>query len=187
MFSWLSHQLKEVEKLSDRFLIKRVKRGDREAFGKLYLKYLDNIYRYIYFRVNQDQPIAEDLAETVFFKAWENIKNFKEDGGTFKAWLYMIAKNTVIDYFRKPQKTVQLDENLVHQTDSLEEKLLKEHEIKDLNHALSYLTDEQKEVITLKYIEEASNEEIGKILNKNEDAVRALQHRALEKLRKLLK
>ena len=168
-------------------MIKRVKRGDRDAFGKLYLKYLDAIYRYIYFRVNQDQVVAEDLTETVFFKAWENVKNFKENSGTFKAWLYMIAQNTVIDHYRKPQKTVQSDENFIHETDNIEEKLMNEYEIKNLNQALSYLTDEQREVIILKYIEEASNEEIGKILNKKEDAVRAMQHRALEKLRKILK
>lgn len=187
MLSWLTPNLQEVEKLSDLFLIKRVKRGDGEAFGQLYLKYLEAIYRYIYFRVNQEQEIAEDLTETVFFKAWENIKNFKEHKGTFKAWLYMIAKNTAIDLFRQPQKTVSLDENLIHETDNIEEKLMKDHAIKDLNHALNFLTDEQREVITLKYIEEVSNENIGKMLSKNEDAVRALQHRALEKLRKLLK
>ncbi len=187
MFSWLKHQLKTVEKLSDLFLIEKVKRGDRDAYGKLYLKYLDAIYRYIYFRANNDQADAEDLTETVFFKAWDNLKNFKENSGTFKAWLYMIAKNTVIDHFRKTQKTVQLEDNIIHEIDSIEDKLMKNYEIKNLNHALSFLTYEQKEAITLKYIEEVSNEEIGKILNKNEDAVRALQHRALEKLRRLLK
>ncbi|MBI3954972.1 sigma-70 family RNA polymerase sigma factor [Candidatus Gottesmanbacteria bacterium] len=167
-------------------MIKRVKRGDSDAFGKLYLKYLDAIYRYIYFRVNQEQTIVEDLTETVFFKAWENIKNFKENSGTFKAWLYMIAKNTVIDHYRKPQ-TAQLDENLIHEAGSIEEELMKDQEIKNLNKAFIFLTDEQREAVTLKYIEEMDNEDIGRILGKKEEAVRALQHRALEKLRKILK
>lgn len=187
MISWLTNKFKAVDTISDSILIRRIKRGDRNAFGKLYLKYLDAIYRYIYFRVRQDRQTAEDLSETVFFKAWEHIKTFEEKEGTFKPWLYMIAKNTIIDYFRKPQKTVPLKESLPYDGDSIEEKLIKDHEVKDLKHALNLLTDEQKQVITLKYIEEMPNYEIAKILDKNEEAVRALQSRALKKLRDILK
>ncbi|PIY68840.1 RNA polymerase subunit sigma-24 [Candidatus Roizmanbacteria bacterium CG_4_10_14_0_8_um_filter_39_9] len=178
MLNWLS---------SDIFLIRRLKHGDSDAFGKLYLKYLDSIYRYIYFRVGQKQELAEDLSETVFTKAWENITKFKEHRGTLKAWLYMIAKNVVVDHYRKAKPTIALDENITGVNSVIETEIEKNEDIRQLMSCLNQLTTEQKQVITMKYIEDMSNQEIAQILNKQEDAVRALQHRALQKLRELLK
>lgn len=186
MFNWLKNKVEGVAGLSDIFLIRQMKQGDREAFGKLYLKYLDAIYRYIYFRVGQEKAIAEDISETVFFKAWEHIGSFKENQGTIKAWLYMIAKNAITDHFRTNKPTVELDENLIQVDNNIEKELERDDDAKNLTNAINKLTDEQKQVITMKYIEDMSNEEIAQVLNKHEDAIRALQHRALEKLKKLM-
>ena len=186
MFSWLKNRAKDIVGLSDIFLIRAMKKGDRDAFGKLYLKYLDAIYRYVYFRVNQEKTVAEDISEAVFFKAWEHIGSFKENEGTLKAWLYMIAKNAITDHFRKNKNMVNLDDIVLPAVGNIEEKIEYNDQVNTLMLRLNLLTDDQKQVITMKYIEEMSNEEIARILDKNEEAIRALQHRGLQKLKKLL-
>lgn len=186
MFNWLKNKVTSVAGLSDIFLVRQMKQGDRDAFGKLYLKYLDAIYRYIYFRVGQEKAIAEDISETVFFRAWEHIGSFKENQGTLKAWLYMIAKNAITDHFRKNKNVVHLEESILSTGDNIEEKIEYNDQVSRLMSRLSLLTDEQRQVITMKYIEEMQNDEIAHILGKNEEAIRALQHRALQKLKKLL-
>lgn len=178
--------LKRFQHISDKILVEKAKNGDREAFGKLYLKYLDTIYRYIFFRVNQDIQTAEDLAEVVFFKAWQNIVNFAEQDAFFKAWLYKIAHNVVIDHYRTENKPAVLKEELINENDNVLEDFERKIEIAALMKAINKLSDEQKQIITLKFIEGLSNKEMLQILNKKEEAIRALQYRALKKLKELL-
>lgn len=186
MFSWLKNKAKDIAGLSDIFLIRKMKKGDRDAFGKLYLKYLDAIYRYVYFRVGQEKTVAEDISEEVFFKAWEHIGSFKEHKGTLKAWLYMIAKNAVTDHFRNNKSMANIEEVVISANENIEETVEYNDQVNTLMSHLNLLTDDQRQVLTMKYIEEMSNEEIAQILDKNEDAIRAVQHRALQKLKKLL-
>ncbi|MGD2146302.1 MAG: sigma-70 family RNA polymerase sigma factor, partial [Anaerolineae bacterium] len=80
-------------------LVRRAVRGDAEAFGDLYVLHLDAIYRYIFYRV-RDEKRAEDLTETVFIRAWEAIEGYEHRGYPFSSWLYRIAHNTVVDYYR---------------------------------------------------------------------------------------
>jgi RNA polymerase sigma-70 factor (ECF subfamily) len=175
-----------IKSISDKILVRKAKRGDREAYGMLYLKHLDSIYRYIYFRVNQDRYEAEDLTEIVFFKAWDKLDYFEEDGVGFRAWIYKIAHNLVIDHYRDNKKRAELNDSIPDESQNVEEKVLKDLESKNLLKAIEQLSEEQREVITMKFIEGFSNKEIGKVLNKGDDAVRALKFRALKKLRKLL-
>jgi len=175
-----------LKSFSDKLLVHKAKRGDKEAFGKLYLKHLDSIFRYIFFRVNQDSQQAEDLTEIVFFKTWEKLESFDEQGVGFRAWIYKIAHNTVIDYYRESKQNVQLNEAIPDESQNVEEKVLQESESKNLLRAIKQLSEEQQEVITMKFIEGMSNKEISKILNKNKDAIRALQYRALKVLKQLL-
>ncbi len=187
--AWIKKWLHTHHFSSDQHLLKQLEAGDSEAFGKLYMKYLDPLYRYIYFRVDQQQPVAEDLVETVFFKAWKNKESFFQEGKNFRAWLYAIAHNTVIDYYRQ-KKALSLHEKEDHIIDdkkTLEEEIEQKDSIASIHSALTVLTDEQRQVVLLKFVEEMSNKEIGKIMNKREDAVRALQCRALKKLREVLK
>jgi len=172
--------------ISDRRLVRKAKKGNKDAYGKLYLKHLDSIYRYIFFRVGQNTHEAEDLTEIVFFKAWEKIDNFNEKGYGFRAWIYKIAHNLVIDYYRDIKRLTSLDEGIPYEGKGIEEKAIEDFEKDALMKAIEKLSSEQKEVITMKYIEGFSNKEIGKVLNKGDDAVRALKSRALKKLRKLL-
>lgn len=158
-----------------------------EAFGKIYQKYLDKLYRYMYFHVNQHRETAEDLVETVFLKAWKNINSYQTNGGSIQAWLYSIAHNTLIDYYRTQRSMVPLDETIIDTGKSIEEHLETEETQIKISKALSKLTDEQKQMIILKFIEGLAYREIEEITGKSQQALRALQYRALRELRKYLK
>lgn len=187
MIGWLKNRLKNVIIASDQILVRKSQRGDRDAYGQLYMKYLDEIYRYVYFRLNCNRENAEDISEVIFFKAWKNLGNLGKDNLNFRAWLYTIARNACIDYFRKSNHEVKLDENIESTSPDIEEKLILKSNIDILQYHMKLLTDEQREVITMKFINDMPNEEIAKVLQKREDAVRAIQHRALKKLREIIK
>lgn len=165
------------------FLLEEAKRGDREAFGKLYQYYVDALYRYAFFRVGQKKEVAEDVVADTFTKTWEKLDTFKT--GSFQAWIYMILKNTLVDYYRKESKIqVGLDEEKADERDQLEEKVLRSLECQEAVAAIKMLTEDQQEVLLLKFVEDMSNKEIADVTGKNEAAIRALQHRGLEQLRK---
>ncbi|MDE2588202.1 MAG: sigma-70 family RNA polymerase sigma factor [Patescibacteria group bacterium] len=172
--------------ISEWILVQKVKLGDKEAFGTLYSFYLDKIFRYIFFRVNQQMEVAEDLTEVSFIKAWEKIDLYKKEGGSFSSWIYTIARNTVIDYFREHNRLTSLSEDQIDGENNAEEKIMITFEIERVQEAMKYLTVEQQEIITLKFINDMSNKEIAIFLGKKEDAIRALQYRALQELRKRL-
>lgn len=166
------------------FYIQEARLGDRDAFGKLYQYYVDRIYRFCYFRTNQKKEDAEDLTADVFVKAWEKLATFRK--GSFQAWLYMIARNTIIDHYRSTHQQVQLHEEIPDEKESLVDMVATTLEVSRVKKCMKYLTDEQQEIIVLKYVEDVSQKEIAAIVGKSEEAVRALSSRAIGKLRELL-
>ncbi len=186
MANWIKQKLSQIRAFADNDLVDRAKRGDGQAFGKLYLKYLDAIYRYVFFRVNQSQPDAEDITEIVFLKAWQNVHSFKSKDIGFKAWIYKIARNQIIDHYRNYKKPEKLKENNIDKTQDLENTILQKLEVKNVLKAMDNLSPEHKQILMLKYIEDLTNEEICAILDKSNEAVRALQSRALKKLREIV-
>ncbi|MDE2026743.1 MAG: sigma-70 family RNA polymerase sigma factor, partial [Patescibacteria group bacterium] len=126
------------------------------------------------------------LTEVSFIKAWEKIDLYKKEGGSFSSWIYTIARNTVIDYFREHNRLTSLSEDQIDGENNAEEKIMITFEIERVQEAMKYLTVEQQEIITLKFINDMSNKEIAIFLGKKEDAIRALQYRALQELRKRL-
>lgn len=180
----LAQRLQKIFSVPEWIYVQQAKLGDREAFGKLYQLYLDKIYRYVYFRVGQNKELAEDLASDVFVKAWEKLGQYKE--GSFQAWIYAIARNTVIDNYRTQKQHVALTETIADEKQNHEEEIFKKLEIEKIKQALSKLTDEQQEIITLKFINDVPNTQIADIMGKREDAVRALQSRAIKALQELL-
>lgn len=158
--------------------------GDPDAFAQLYNAYVDPIYRFIFFKVS-DRETAEDLTSQVFLKAWQGIGKFRQRELYFKGWLYQIARNTVIDHYRAQQKVEPLDKVAATMPDP--QANVKRLVDRRLTHdwlwsKLDYLTDEQREVIVLKFIEGLSTREVAEIMDKRQGAIRALQMRALQTL-----
>jgi RNA polymerase sigma factor (sigma-70 family) len=169
-------------------LVREAKSGDSEAFGTLYDAYLERIYRFVYFRV-EDQQTAEDITAQVFLKAWENLGRFQIGGTPFLAWLYTIAHNAVIDHYRTRKVTAALDDVKLSDpghAETVENGIDSAVEMQSIKMALQTLTDDQRQVLLLKFIEEMSNEEIARHLGKREGAIRALQMRGLKALSKRL-
>ena len=172
-------------------LVERAQRGDGNAFGKIYESFFTPVFRYVYLRV-KNRAQAEDLAQTVFLKAFQSFHNFKERGRPILAYLFTIARNTVIDHWRKEKRVDAEDpeETLRKISDpqsNIPEKLDHKGNVFLVKRALEHLTREQQEVINFKFIAELSNREISQIMSKSEEAIRQLQCRALKALRNHLK
>ncbi|MBD3330987.1 sigma-70 family RNA polymerase sigma factor [Candidatus Peregrinibacteria bacterium] len=170
-------------------LVEKIKKGDQNSYSALYDIFIDPIYRYVYFRVNKSD--AEDLTETVFLKVWENIKKYKKGKASFSSWIFRIAHNLVVDYYRvnKNKLTSELTINIPdykreHNPIKVTENLMHQDV---LRAAINKLKKNYQEIIILKFINECSNSEISDMLKKSEGSLRILQHRALKALRKELK
>ena len=180
----------ELNKLSEseiEELVEKSQNGDSEAFSKLYDEYFTPIYRYIFYKVQKDE--AEDILETLFLKAWENLKSYKKRKNiSFKSWLFRIAHNLVVDHYRQSRTHQELDPRL---SDTKKESNPLDRVQRSLNNeslkkALGSLKKKYRDVIILKYINELSNEEVSRVLNKSEGSVRILQFRALKALKENL-
>lgn len=162
----------------------RAKKGESEAFGELYELLVEKIYRFLFYKVNTVAE-AEDLTAQVFEKAWKNLKRYRQ--GNFQAWLFKIARHTLIDFWRTQKKEKKLTEinEPSSQTDILADLCQKE-EKKQLVQALKKLKKEYYEVLSLRFFNNLSVAKTAKIINKSEGAVRVLQHRALASLKAIL-
>lgn len=160
--------------------------GDADAFGKLYDIFVDQIYRYIYYRVGAEE--AEDLTELVFLKTWENMKKYYANGGTFSSWIFRIAHNVVVDYYRSQNGDGKLSENIKdHRIESYTQHRAHRHFDQTLlQEAMKELKGHYRQIIILKYVNELSYEEIETIMNRSQAALRILQFRALKSLRRIL-
>lgn len=173
---------------NERQLVLQAQAGNAEAFGQLYDAYMERIYRFIYFRV-EDQQTAEDITSQVFMRAWNNLDRFRLGRTPYLAWLYTIAHNAVIDHYRTRKVTTALEDVRLSQPDYaevVENEIDIKVEMKSIKSAMQTLTGDQQQVLMLKFIEGMSNDEIARHLGKREGAVRALQMRGLRALAKQL-
>ena len=172
----------------ERQLVLQAQDGDAEAFGRIYDGYVERIYRFVFFRVD-DQQTAEDITSQVFLKAWSNLNRFEFTRTPYIAWLYTIAHNTVIDHYRTRKVTTALEDVQLSQPDdaeAVENQIDLTVEMKTIKVAMQSLTDDQQQVLHLRFIEGMSNTEIAQQLGKREGAIRALQMRGLQALAKQL-
>ena len=172
----------------ERLLVQRAIGYDAEAFALLYDRYVDKIYRYIHYRVGTDAP-AEDLTAQVFLKAWEGIGKYRVTERPFAAWLYRIAHNAVIDHFRTNHAAVPIDDLPLEENESVSPEAVAEQHLTSemVKKAIGQLTDEQQEVVILKFLEGYSTEQVAHLIGKDPGAVRALQHRALGRLQRIFR
>jgi RNA polymerase sigma-70 factor (ECF subfamily) len=159
---------------------------DREAFGLIYDHFSEKLYKFIYFRVGHKE-LAEDILADTFVKAWTRIQQV-DSAKAFRSWLYQIAKNNIIDYYRVKKVTVDLEEVvdiLVDATSPVDEvNLIIEQRI--VLELIELLPPDQKEIIRYKFFEDLENIEIAQIMGKSEGTIRVIQHRAINKLKELL-
>ncbi len=168
-------------------LIRRAKEGDPTAFAEIYDRHQPAIYRYIFRQVG-NVATAEDLTGEAFVRLVEKIDRFTYRGRPLLAWLYTIARNLVTDHQRRAGRFLMLplNERLEANTDAPEEVV--EHRLAQhkLIAAIARLTESQRQVILLRFIEGLDNKIVAQVLNKSIGAVKALQHRALVSLRRIL-
>jgi RNA polymerase sigma-70 factor (ECF subfamily) len=168
-------------------LVDRAVRGDSEAFAGLYDNFADDVVRYFYAHVGSYQD-AEDLAARTFLRAWRAIGKFSWRGRPFEAWLFTLAKNQLIDFYRGQRRTTSpLDETRPDDSPGPESRALASDEAAATRRALAHLTEEQRQVLVLKFYMDRETAEIAKIMGKKEGTVRALQMRALQALRRQLR
>ena len=176
--------------LKEKILYLRLKQKDKEAFIEAYDLYLDDIYRFIFFKVSSKEE-AEDLASSVFLKAWNHIQNNSiSDYKTLKALFYKIARNLVIDHYRsnanKRDVSIDGDENCLNIADERQDLLAKidnSNDFQNIREKMLDLKEEYLKVLLLKYVNELSVTEIANILDKTNGNVRVLVYRALNALR----
>lgn len=170
--------------VDERRLVERARRGDPEAFAQLYRLHVQAIFRYTFHRVN-DVHLAEDLTSDVFARALKSIADYADQGKPFIAWLYRIAHARVVDHYRRSDRRPvegDLDAEPIPVTADLDQGILRRQAAGALRAALVRLTDEQQQVVILRFIEGYPVETVAQIMGKNANAIKALQHRALRAL-----
>lgn len=168
-------------------LVRRAQAGDQAAFVAIYEQYQPPVYTYVYYRVGE-AALAEDLTAEVFVRLVDKIHTFTPGERPILAWLYTIAGNLITDHYRHNGRVTLLpldEERDVSEVDPAQ--LAQSHLAQEkLLAAMRQLTEEQRQVVLLKFVDRRSNAEVGAILGKSEGAIKALQHRALAALRRAL-
>ncbi|MFW5888559.1 MAG: RNA polymerase sigma factor [Patescibacteria group bacterium] len=189
--SWLGKSKRKGRELNvDR---KVIKKKDKEAFMQAYDMYLNDIYRFVFFKVKRAED-AQDITAGVFLKAWNKVRENKlEDKKTLKALLYTIARNAVIDHYRNAvnASTVNMgDQDNKFDIPDIGRNMAEQAEINSdmeiVLEKMKELKDEYREILILRYINELSFKEISAITGKSKNNVRVISHRALKALRELM-
>lgn len=160
--------------------------SDPLAFGALYERYVDRIYNYVFHRVGNVHD-AEDLTSRTFFRALSHLSEYRDRGYPFSAWLYRIAHNLVANWHRDRSRrpVIALDEVVVHNlSEQHPETMAESRDVTRLvQEIIQGLDPLRQELLVLKFHEELSNADIGKVLGRSEGAIKSLYHRTLLQLR----
>lgn len=160
--------------------------GDKEAFGVLYERHVDRIFNYVYYRTG-NQHDAEDLTARVFQRAMNHIHTYTDRGVPFSAWLYRIAHNLVANWHRDRSRKQEIPISdlpvLPSRGDHPETRLVHSQDQDSLLRLIRKLPADRQHLLVLKFVENMSNAEIGRIMGRSEGAVKSLYHRTLLVLR----
>jgi len=174
----------------------------KRQFEKFYHKYLDKVYRFVFFRVNMNKDIAEDLVSEIFLKALKNFADYDVNKSK-SAWIMTIAKNHLANYWRDKKNVVSLEaetdrfsvedeiftesrEILSWQTDASKDVLKQNQIIQELEQMLRELNEVERDIVTLHYISGYSYTEIGAMKEMTETAVKVTAHRAIKKMKQTI-
>ncbi|MDI3496597.1 MAG: hypothetical protein PWQ35_618 [Patescibacteria group bacterium] len=183
-----------LKKFKDKQTLDRLKKKDQVAFTLAYDENVADIYRFVYFKIGNDEE-AKDITSEVFLKTWNHIQtNSLEDAKTLRALFYKVARNTIIDHYREhgKGKIVSLEEQAAHfdialeEEKGVEERLDIKQDIELIKAKLPLLKEEYREAIIMRFINELDLAEIADITGKSRGNIRILIHRALKALKSLL-
>ena len=169
-------------------LILQAKEGDAASFEEVYNSYYTPLYRYIATRI-KNKSDAEDMTQVVFMKVWQSLPRWNEDHSSPLSFFFTVARNTLIDHFRKNAHAEIVSDEVVEifgerQSDTEEESAARER-AEVIRDAVSHLSSEQQEIIRLFYVNDMTYSEIAEITGKREDAIRQIHSRAIKKLREI--
>ena len=173
--------------LDERALVAALKAREPAAIRQVYRLYSDGVYRFALFQLG-DQAAAEDVAGEVFLRMLNTTDRYEYRGVPLQAYLFRIARNLIVDQQRRRGRLAPLEEAPLDKTLSANPAQLAEQRLawRDLQHSLEQLTEEQRQVVILKFVECLDNKQIAEVIGKNEGSVKSLQHRALVSLRRIL-
>jgi len=170
-------------------LVDRARAGDTESFAALYDRYLDTVFRYIYYRVGS-RPLAEDLTSETFLRALRRIGTFTWQGRDFGAWLVTIARNLVADHFKSSRFRLEVTTGEMLDADEVQDGpegiVMEAFTNTALIEAVKRLNPHQQECLVLRFLQGLSVAETARIMGKNEGAIKTLQYRAVRALAQLL-
>ncbi|MBS3908047.1 MAG: sigma-70 family RNA polymerase sigma factor [Actinobacteria bacterium] len=172
-------------------LVMNAKQLDGDALATLYDDFLPHVFRYVYYQVN-NRAVAEDLTSETFLKMLTAVPDFREGGDSFYPWLLRIAKNTTFDYLRSKsrQTHISLDEEIEEllfdrrNKSDLEHTVIAALDAEEVKKAVGKLTDEQQQVLLLKFTMGLSNAQVARVLDKTEGSIKSLQVRALASIKR---
>jgi RNA polymerase sigma-70 factor (ECF subfamily) len=178
---------RQSEREEELELVRRAQRYEADALGRIYEIYFPKIYQYAYLQLS-DAQLAEDIASGVLLQVVESIQKFHYRGTPFGAWVFRIARNRIIDLHRRKKRRqhVELYEGIPTDYGAPHQETERVLEHERVRGALDYLTDDQRQVVLLKFAEGLDNQAIAAVIGRSEGAVKSLQHRALVALRKSL-
>ncbi|MFH1292491.1 MAG: RNA polymerase sigma factor [bacterium] len=170
--------------------------ANKRKFEKFYQRHIDKVYRYVFFRVNQNKETAEDLVSEIFIKALDKFDSFDKDKGD-SAWIMTITRNHLANHWRDRKPTVSLDQlndndqdndNLSFQQDKTffskaRSFFQKQQDASELYELLDELDEKDREIVTLHYLSGYNYKEVAKIKEMSVSAVKVSSHRAIKKIR----
>ncbi len=170
-------------------LVAAAQQGDQNAFGALYDRYVDVVFRFVLFRVG-DRPLAEDLTSETFLRALRRISSVSYQGRDVGAWFVTIARNLVLDHVKSSRYRLEMTtaDILDSSADDRgpEHQVVEEATATELMRCVAQLGRDQQECIMLRFMQGMSVAETAAVMGRNEGAVKALQHRAVRRLAQLL-
>lgn len=170
-----------------RELIRQAQQGDTEAFGKIYDSYFESVYRFVAFRLPEEQ--VEDVVADIFVKTWEKLHTYRvRKKIPFGAWIFRIARHTVVDTYRKHREHEQMPETIEDQDryNRAESRVKQKHLMHTMRSAMDKLPSRYRDVLQLSYMAELPHSEVARVMRITEGSVRILKHRALKKLEQFL-
>lgn len=170
-------------------LVAATQRGEQDAFGQLYDRYVGVIFGFILTRVDGDRPVAEDLTSETFLRALRRITSVR-DQGRVGAWLVTIARNLVIDHVKSARHRLEITTGDLADVSARdhgpEHQVLQQASAAELMRAVAQLTDDQRQCVMLRFFHGLSVAQTAAATDRSESAVKSVQHRAIRKLAQLL-